>query len=921
MAVRLHHRVYAAVRSFVFRRAVERELDEELRFHLEQMEAREAARGADASTARLQAKRRFGSLAHVREVCGDMRTLRPLEDVLQDVRFGIRLLARSPVFTAVAVLSLAIGIGGSSAIFSLINAIVLRPLPVPQPGDLYLAQVTRPGEVNARFSWPVFDSAREMLAGRAELCAQSSIEGVRVSTGHADDAAASPQGGRMQLVSGDCFNLLRQRAQAGRLLGPGDNRTAGGHPVAVMSDSYWSRRFSRDPAVIGRQVLVNGVAVTVVGVTMPEFLGTTIDMRGVDLWAPIMMQAELEFAGTVRVTNGDTARPWLPQRELAWLTVVLRAQKDRLPAITEGMNLILRRESMLVTGYQTNADLRKRLEASRVALVSGSHGFSPRGELAGPLVLLLAMTGVLLAVACGNIASLLLARATTRHREIAIRCSTGAVRGRLVRQLLTESVVLALCGGALGLVIAAWGSTALPAALSRGEPVAGIDVRLDWRVVAFTFSVSIATALLFGLLPALRSTRVSMLEALNAQARGVIGLGKAGGRTSRFLIAGQMAFSLVLLILAALFGRSLQELLRADVGFDRQRVLTTRIDPRAAGYTVTELPQLHRRLLEGIAAIPGVTAASLSTNGPFAGSGTRRNFEAEGYTRGPDERPVTELEWVTPDYFRTVGLTIKRGRTFDATDLETARKVTLINETLARRYFGDENAIGKRWGYNRDFGLDGFEIIGIVEDARYSGRDLRLEESLNMAYLPAGQEARLLQSLEVRVDGDPSAFPVALRNGLRRIEPRLPVLATESVDERVGRALDANRLLVAVTAAVGVLALCLASIGLFGAMSYAVTRRTIELGVRMALGAERRTVLGLIMREALSVVLVGLVVALPLAFLAARATSQLLFGIVPYDVRAYGVAVAVLVLVTSLAAYLPARRAAQLDPMNALRAD
>jgi len=921
MPTRLHHRIFVAVRSFVCRQTVERELEEELQFHLEQMEEREVAHGAGRGDAHIQARRRFGGLDQVKERCRDMRTLRPVEDFLQDVRFGSRLLVRGPVFTAVAVMSLAIGIGASSAIFSLINAIVLRPLPVPQPEELYLAQVTRPGDVNLRFSYPVFESARELLAGRAELCAQSSIEAVRIATRSGAGVSTSPQPARMQLVSGNCFAVLRQRAQVGRLLGPGDDLTRGGPPVVVISDGFWTRRFGRAATVVGSELFVNGAAVTVVGVTTPEFFGATVDSRGLDLWAAVVMQAELDFAGTVRITNGDTDRPWPSQRELAWVDILLRIPSGGLPAVTQALNLTLQRESVLLRGYQADADLRRRIEASGVTLVPGSRGFSPmRNELTWPLVALLAMVGLLLVIACGNIASLLLARAASRHREIAIRFSIGAFRGRVVRQLLTESLLLALIGGALGLLLARWGSTALLAFISRGEPPTGIDVSPDWRVIAVTFIISVMTALLFGLLPAMRSTRLPLVETLKSQTPGAIGSGIAGGQTRTFLVSGQVVFSLLLLILAALFGRSLQELMRVDVGFDREHVLVARFDPRAAGYTLAELPQLHRRLLEGAAAIPGVTAASLSTNGPFSGSGTRRNFEAEGYTRGPDERPVTEHEWVTPDYFRTVGLAIRKGRGFDSTDTADARRVTVINETMARRYFRDRDPLGMRWAYNRNLNDAGFEIVGVVEDARYSGRDLR-GEPLNMVYLPVAQDRRFLQSLEVQVAGDPSTFAAAVRNALRQVEPRLPVVSIETLKDRVARSLGFSRLLAGLTTAFGVIALCVACLGLFGTMSYAVTRRTMELGMRMALGAGRGTVQRLIMGEALTLVLIGLLIALPLSYLAARAMGQLLYGIVPYDLTAYGAAVTALVLVAALAAYLPARRASRLDPMKALRAE
>lgn len=908
MQPRLHRRVFMALRSFVRHRTVEHELDEELQFHLDQMQEFAASRGDDPPGARQRARRHVGSVDLVKEACRDMRTLRPVEHFLHDLRFAARLLARGRGFTAVAVVSLAVGIGASSSIFSVINAIVLRPLPVADPHDLFIAQVTEPHEIDLLFSYPVVERASRLLAGRAEVAAHSSTESVLVGT---RGDASPPEAARLQLVAGEFFGTLRQRAQIGRLLSPGDNRTIGQHPAAVISDRYWSRRFDRATRVLDAELIINGTAMAIVGVAAPEFFGATVDRQTPDIWAPAAMQAALRFAGNLERTGGDLQKPWPSQPEFSWLQVMIRAPVGAAPAAAEAMTLAVHHENPPDGGQDARA--------VPVTLRPGSGGFSLiRSELTTPLVVLLLMVGLLLAIACANIASLLLARATSRVREIAIRLSLGAGRGRLIRQLLTESLLLASVGGTLGLALAYWGSTALLTLLTD-VPVSSIDVRPDWRVVSVTFATSMGTALAFGLLPALRGTRLPLAESLKAHTRSVIGTERHGRvPLGKLLIAGQMAFAILLLLVATLFARSLQALTQVDVGYDRDHLIVARIDPRSAGYDVTELPALSTRVVERLDSLPGVIAVSLSVVGPFSGSRSRGDFQVEGYIPGPDEQMNKHSDWVTSDYFRAVGLTITQGRGFGPEDSAQSRRVSVINETMAQRYFPGQNPIGRRWGNSRNFEVDGVEIVGVVENARYN--DVRAE-SLSMSYLPAVQSNRYPRSIEVRTSGEPTAVASAVRRALRESEPRLAIGAMEALDERIVRSIRVERLLGWVTMMFGAAALGLACLGLYGTISYAVRRRTAELGIRMALGADRAAVQWLIIREALVLVLVGGSIGLPLAFLAARAVGSLLYATAPSDPIAYGTAVSLLIVVSACAAYLPARRASRLDPMAALRTE
>jgi predicted permease len=456
--------------------------------------------------------------------------------------------------------------------------------------------------------------------------------------------------------------------------------------------------------------------------------------------------------------------------------------------------------------------------------------------------------------------------------------------------------------------------------LTDGAPENTLDVTPDWRVVSLTLAMSVGTALLFGLLPAVRGTRLSLAETLRAQARSVIGSDARGGRAQlgKLLVAGQMAFAVLLLVVAALFARSLQALIQVDVGYDRDHVLVIRIDPRSAGYDPTELPALSTRVIERLGSLPGVVAVSLSANGPFSGSRSRGDFQVEGYTASPREEMIKHSEWVTSDYFRAVGVTVTQGRGFTPEDSARSRRVSVINETLAQRYFRGQNPIGRRWGNSSNFASDGIEIVGVVTDARYN--DVKAG-SIALSYMPALQSQRYLTSIEVRSSGNPAALASLVRSTLRETEPRLAVGAIETLDARIVRSIRIERLLGWLTMAFGGAALSLACLGLFGTISKAVKRRTAELGIRVALGADRRAVQWLIVREALLLVLLGGAIGLPLAFLAARALRGLFYGIAPSDSVSYGTAAGVLIVVCACAAYIPAWRASRLDPIVALRGE
>jgi predicted permease len=556
------------------------------------------------------------------------------------------------------------------------------------------------------------------------------------------------------------------------------------------------------------------------------------------------------------------------------------------------------------------------VQSERILLEPASRGLSPfRDTTSSTLYVLLAMMGVLLAVACGNVAGLLIARASAREREIAVRLSIGAGRMHVMRQLLTESLLLGAAAGAAGIVLAFWSRSALLKMFAPTPNLITMDIGFDARVFTFAIGVSIATGVACGIFPAIRGTRVSVADALKAQTRAT-----SAGRQSLFvgkaLVALQMAFCLLALVVAALFGRSLQLLTSMDIGYDREHVLTARLDVRTLGYTAEQRQALYKRILERMRQIPGVTSASLSLNGPLNGSETIGDFGIEGYTPGQGERLRSNGEVVTEDYFSTVGLRLLQGRLFGRADHSPGNRNTIVNETIARRFFKNGDAIGKRWDWGSPVGPDGFVIVGIVEDAKYV--DLRTPPP-NMVYqLAVAQLDAMLSDLEIRTGGSPTTMAATVRQVLAESEPRLPVLDVMPLSGRMAQRVSQDTLIARLTSIFSAIALFLACLGLYGTISYGVNRRAPEIGLRMALGADRRSVLRLILREALLLVSLGAIVGVPLAYIAGRSLQTMLYEIPPLDPISYGGGALVLIAVSVLAAFLPARRASRIEPVLAL---
>ena len=889
-------------------------LQEELSAHLQALEAHYRAEGLSAEAARTAARRQFGNVTSVKEDVREEFSFGGLERFAQDVRYAVRTLRASPGFTLMAVGSLALAIGGSMAVFTLLNAVVLRSLPIHEPDRVFQALRASSDETVGRLAWPAIQRAQKELAGRAEIAAVSRIAAMQLEP--EGRGAGKAERGTVQLVSGEYFELLRQRPQRGRLLTGSDNVTVGAHPVAVISDAYWRRQLSASETAVGSHLTINGSAFTVIGIAEPQFFGTTLTLRSPDVWIPLVMQPIVRYAQNASSHDGaDTRRPWPPQETIEWLSAFVRVPRATDPsAIAAVLTVQRQREAVTLFSGGSFGNMRDIVRSEKILLEPASRGLSPfRDNTSSSLFVLLAMMGVLLAVACGNVAGLLIARASAREREIAVRLSIGAGRMQVVRQMLTESLLLGAAAGGAGVVLAFWSRSALLKMFAPTANLITMDIGFDARVFTFAIGVSIATGVVCGIFPAIRGTRVPLADAIKAQTRAT-----GGGRSlfvGKALVALQMAFCLLALVVAALFVRSLQSLTSMDIGYDREHVVTARLDVRTLGYTAEQRQALYERILERMRQIPGVISASLSLNGPLAGAETIGDFGIEGYTPGEGERLRSNGDVVTADYFSTVGLRLLQGRLFGPADHAPGNRNTIVNETIARRFFKNGDAIGKRWDWGSPVGPDGFVIVGVVEDAKYV--DLRTPTP-NMVYeLAATQRDAMLNDLEIRTARSPTSMTATVRQVLEESEPRLPVDVTP-LSGRVAQRVSQDTLIAGLTSVFSAIALFLACLGLYGTISYGINRRVPEIGLRMALGADRRSVLRLILREALLLVSLGAIVGVPLAYIAGRSLRTMLYEIPPLDPISYAGGAIVLIAVSVLAAFLPARRASRIEPVLAL---
>ncbi len=815
---------------------------------------------------------------------------------LQDLRYGVRMLLRSPGFTAVAALSLAIGIGANTTIFTLINAIFLNPIPVEDSATLVGLFTTdeRNQEGFNRFagtSKPNFEDYRD---GNSTFIGMAAYQGLGLSLASGGEPAQI--GG--EIVSGNYFDLLGVKAALGRTFLQDEDRTPGTHPVVVLSHGLWMRRFGSEPAIVGKPITLNGQGFTVVGVAPPGFRGINT-LGGPDLWVPFMMHQQV-LAGFFLENFND--RRALMFNVLGRLKPGLTLDQAQAEIATIGGRLAREypnenqgRNATLLPLAQTviNPNIRQ------VFVLAGG--------------LLMTVVGLVLLIACANVANLLLARASSRKREIAIRLSLGAGRGRLIRQLLTESVLLGLLGGAAGLLIAYWGRDLLMAARPQQFLPAAIDLPLDARVLAFTLGVSILTGLLFGLIPALQASRSDLATELKDRSSQPSGSGRFNLRSA--LVVAQVALSLIALVGAGLFLRSLRNTQRIDPGFETRNVIVAAFDLAAQGYDQVRGREFHRRVIEEVSRVPGVRSAALATNLPITGGGIGRTVFPEGVD--PTDRSAgvfVTVNTVGVGYFDTLDVAIRSGRQFTGMDREGAPLVIVANEAMAKRFWPGQDAVGKRFKF---FGFDQYcEIVGISEDTKIFTLG---EEPQMIAYMPLLQSYEPALVLHARTAGDATAMMEGVRRAVQALEPAMPITNVQTVADLIDISLWAPRMgAVLLTIFAGV-ALALAAIGIYGVMAYAVSTRTQEFGIRMALGAGSRDVLTLVLRQGLVLVACGLGIGLVAALAVTRLVKAFLNGVSPTDPLTFASISALLAAVALAASYLPARRATRVDPMVALR--
>ena len=830
-----------------------------------------------------------------------------IDAIVEDLRYGTRMLRANPGFTAVVVLSLAVGIGANSAIFSIANAMLLKGLAVTEPEDVYVARFQSRLPVVQRVSYPFFEQMRAGFPTPNGLAAISRVARMRLPSD-----GGEPQNLLVQLVSGEFFGVLRLTPQLGRTLTPDDNRTVGAHPVTVISDAFWRRRFAAAPDVIGRDLTINGVHFSIVGVAPPGFTGVWLETPA-EAWIPAMMQADVKYTQNFSNSNADSLKPWVPQNGLSWLDLLTRADR---PDGAEAVALNAAFRPLLLKEVEEITDEKERALAldRRFVLEPFGMGFSNlRQQFRSPLYALLGMVALLLLIACANTANLLLARATSRQREMAVRLSIGASRGRIITQLLVESLLLGTMAAAVGLAIAPFVSELL-VRMTMGVETGPLpfSVGIDARVVGFTAAITLLTSFLFGFAPALRATDLSLATALKVNGRGT----HSGARLSlsKMLVVAQVALSLFLAVGAGLFARSFNNLISQPLGLQDQ-VLSVPISPSLGNYTVAELPALYARLIERIEAIPGVQSATVAMCGVMTGCRSNTGGTVfEGYTSQPGEQVGFQENRIGRKYFSTIGMTMAAGRDFDPREIGTPARIAVVNEALARKYFQGRDPIGQRFGYDQP----DTEIIGVVRDAHVN--TVR-EAAVPMVYFPFDATPSYVGSIQIRAIGDPTTVGAAIRRALQELEPRLPVDRVTTVAALAASTLRQERLIARLTTVVGILALALASLGLYGLMAYAVKQRTAELGIRFALGAPRARVLWMVFRESLMLVMMGLAIGVPLVLATTRLIAPMLFDVSPNDPTVVVTAIGVLIAVGVWSGYLPAWRASRVDPLTALRTE
>lgn len=876
---------------------MEAELDEEVRFHFEQQVGKNVREGMTEQEAVRQARLLFGGMDEVKEECRDARGIGFVEPTWQDLRYAARRLRKSPGFTVIAVLSLALGIGANTAIFSLVDAVLLRSLPVEKPDELELVRIVGSNSASTSTNFLVYKRVREL---------EDALDGAAARMATAAGIAANGQAvhGTIELVTGSYFPLLGVRPALGRLIGLADDETPGGHPLVVLSYRFWQDAYDRDPTVIGQVVRIRDHPHTVIGVAPPGFFGVEVGTSP-DVWIPIT-QAE-SFAFFVQVDDMGRGVSLFDSAMVNWISIIVR----RAPGVTREQA-----QAELTVAYQllqeeVAARYERRNQRLQIELMPGAQGFSRvRGTFENPLFVLAVLVALVLGLACVNVANLLLGRYAARRNEIGVRLALGAGRVRLVRQLLAESVLLAAIGGAFGVLLAVWGIRLLLGFLPADSLPLYLLVAADGRALLFAASAAALAVLVFGLLPAWQAARPDVAASIR-NGRGALSMSRFDLRKA--LVIAQVTLALLLVVGGGLFLQSLRAMSDVHLGVRTDDVLTAKIDPRQFGYTREQTDAFFREVGQRLRATPGIQAVGFTWQTLL-----ETDFLREGDERTEQEDPGARA--YTPnvggDFFAATGMEIVRGRGFGPQDTANSEKVSIISETAARYYFPDEDPLGQPGPLLRTAGT----IIGVVADARLG--DVH-EQPRSVLYSNAEQTGGLTigQTLYIRTEGDAASYAQVLRRIVGELDSTLPLFDVKTFAAQKDEALARERLVATISGFFAVLSLLLAAIGIYGVVAYSVIARTREIGVRMSLGAERSDVLWTIQRGAMALTGAGIAIGIPLSLALYRLLESQLFGVEPNDMLTLACTAGILAAVAVAAAWIPARRAASIDPATVLRCD
>jgi predicted permease len=826
-----------------------------------------------------------------------------LTTTLSDIRYAFRMLAKNPAFALVVMLTLALGIGANAAMFAFTDKVLLQSLPVQRPEELVLISSYDPKssqDTDYSFSYPMYQDLRDhsgqFLSG---VIARGGTQ-MNVSYGDQNERV------RGELVSGNFFQVLGVRPWAGRLFTAEDDVTPGGNPVAVLSYAFWNRRFAKDPSIIGKTILINEHAITVLGVTPPGFYGLNLS-NDPDVRVPLMMTPVFNPFPPTR----------LKSRRHQWLTLMARRRSDVSETQARAAADLLYRQLRESEAQQLPADStaydREEFLTRRIGLKPGAQGFqSLQSEMKTSLLLLLGATFAVLLILCANLANLMMARATVRAQEIAVRLALGAGRLRLLRQWLTEGLVLSLLGGAVGVFIALWLKAGLLAFIPA-DVRANLNVPFGWRFYTFIFAVSVLVGIAFSFAPAIQAARYSFSAGLRVESRSFTAGGKLLSLRSG-LILTQVALSLPLLVSAALLVRSLQNLRAVDTGFDKKNVLLASINPALNGYPPEKAHVFYDTLLTEVRAMPGVSAATLASDSPISGGWDQNRIEVEGYIPRQDENMACDVTYISTDYFKTLGITVVAGRDINEQDKVGSPKVALINEKMAHYFFGNNSPLGKHISVDDK---NDTTIVGVVKDATY----INLRKNIRRHfYTPTMQIPRLFDlALHVKTSVDPAVVAEQLRAQIKTLDPHLPLYNVKTLEGEIAESLAQDSLVTWLSGSFAILATLLTALGLYGVLTFSVVRRTREIGIRVALGAQRRDVFKLIMIRGMILTGVGIVLGIVGSLALAKVLESLLFGVKATNAFTMIAVTVGLVIVALVACYLPAHRATKVNPLEALR--